>query len=310
MTPYVDHTAFANRAGLSSALPREYVHKSAHSEVLLTGWKTEGPDTFTVTAQWPRTHAFYAPTDGRHDPLLLAETVRQAVPLLSHVAYDVPFGHRQIWNTFSFALDPDALAVGATPAEVDMHVRCTDVTRRAGRLHGLTMHVELTRDGAPLGTAEAAFTNQPPHLYQRLRGPYADTARALSTALPAPSPLPPHHVDRDRRTDVVLAPTPAPHRTQLRIDPTHPVLFDHPVDHAPGMLLIEAARQAAHHTTPDGHPTAVLTGLHTTFHRYIELDAPCYITTRPTPAHTVEVQATQNDHLAFAAAATLTPRTT
>ncbi len=144
MTPYVDHIATANHAGLSSALPREYVHKSAHSEVLLTGWKTEGPDTFTVTAQWPRTHAFYAPTDGRHDPLLLAETVRQAVPLLSHVAYDVPFGHRQIWNTFSFTLDPDALAVGATPAEVDMHVRCTDVTRRAGRLHGLTMLVDLT----------------------------------------------------------------------------------------------------------------------------------------------------------------------
>lgn len=30
----------------------------------------------------------------------------------------------------------------------------------------------------------------------------------------------------------------------LRVDRTHPILFDHQLDHVPGMLLLEAARQA------------------------------------------------------------------
>ncbi|WP_260845011.1 AfsA-related hotdog domain-containing protein [Streptomyces sp. SLBN-31] len=54
-------------------------------------------------------------------------------------------------------------------------------------------------------------------------------------------------------TDVVLSPLGQPHRWQLRVDTRHPVLFDHIVDHVPGMLLIEAARQAA--TATLGHTT-------------------------------------------------------
>ncbi len=50
MTLSTDHSA-SPIAALSSALPREYVHKSAHSEVLLTGWRTVAPDEYVVTAQ-------------------------------------------------------------------------------------------------------------------------------------------------------------------------------------------------------------------------------------------------------------------
>uniref|UniRef100_A0AAU2JID3 A-factor biosynthesis hotdog domain-containing protein n=1 Tax=Streptomyces sp. NBC_00049 TaxID=2903617 RepID=A0AAU2JID3_9ACTN len=123
---------------LSSTLPREYVHKSAHSEVLLTGWRAVAPDEFVITAQWPRAPSFYTPDAGHHDPLLLTESVRQAIPLLSHVAYDVPFGHRQICDTFSHSVEPDALAVGAAPADIVMRVSCTAIARRGRRLAGLT----------------------------------------------------------------------------------------------------------------------------------------------------------------------------
>lgn len=190
MTVSTDRSA-SPVAALSSALPREYVHKSAHSEVLLTGWRAVAPDEFVVTAQWPRTHSFYTPDEGHHDPLLLAETVRQAIPLLSHVAYDVPFGHRQIWDTFRYATDPDALAVGSTPADISLHIRCSGISRRGRRLAALTMHVTATRDGAFLGTAEAGFTNQPEAVYQRLRGRNADLAEVAARTIPLPPPLTP-----------------------------------------------------------------------------------------------------------------------
>ncbi|MFF8732844.1 AfsA-related hotdog domain-containing protein [Streptomyces sp. NPDC015171] len=51
----------------------------------------------------------------------------------------------------------------------------------------------------------------------------------------------------------MLAATERAGRWQLRIEQDHPVLFGHPVDHAPGMLLLEALRQAAHGSPCPGH---------------------------------------------------------
>ncbi|GHG96606.1 AfsA-related hotdog domain-containing protein [Streptomyces rubradiris] len=71
-------------------MPRQYVYRAAVAEVFLTGWRADGPDTFTVAAQWPRAHAYFTPVAGRLDPLLLAETVRRTGALLAHAEYQVP----------------------------------------------------------------------------------------------------------------------------------------------------------------------------------------------------------------------------
>ncbi|MFD7916546.1 ScbA/BarX family gamma-butyrolactone biosynthesis protein [Streptomyces sp. NPDC059752] len=314
MTVSTDHSA-SPVAALSSALPREYVHKSAHSEVLLTGWHTVAPDEFVVTAQWPRAHSFYTPDGGHHDPLLLAESVRQAIPLLSHVAYDVPFGHRQIWDTFSYSTNADALAVGSTPADISLHIRCSGISRRGRRLAGLTMHVTATRGGEFLGTAEAGFTNQPEAVYQRLRGRNGDLDDVAAHTIPLPPPLTPRRVGRDRFHDVVLSPTSSTRRAQLRADVNHPILFDHPVDHAPGMLLLEAVRQAAYRSA---YPRrGVLTDMEIRFFRYAELTSACWIETLPNTEeasapdrHPVRVIARQNDEVIFAATASIATATT
>ncbi|WP_327169427.1 ScbA/BarX family gamma-butyrolactone biosynthesis protein [Streptomyces subrutilus] len=265
----------ALRSLLATSIPRQYVHKTAQSEVLLTGWFPLGPDRFRVTARWPAGHSFYGPVYGHHDPLLIAETVRQAVPLLSHAAYDVPFGHRQTWHTFRYAADPAALAATGAPAEVEMDITCSDVVRRGSRLVSVHLHVELSADGARLGTVETGFANLAPAVYRRLRGPYADIDEAVRRAVPLAPPVPPRQVARTDFADVVLSPTNDPHRTQLRVDRAHPALFDHPVDHAPGMLLLEAARQATHAVA---HPRAVIpTGMDVLFAQYVEFDAPCWI---------------------------------
>ncbi|WP_330235578.1 AfsA-related hotdog domain-containing protein [Streptomyces sp. NBC_00566] len=67
-------------------------------------------------------------------------------------------------------------------------------------------------------------------------------------------------------------------RWELRVDTGHPVLFDHPVDHVPGMVLIEAGRQSARVVT--SRPDALLLGRESRFPRYAELDSPCFVTAR------------------------------
>lgn len=303
-------TPSATATSFTASVPREYVHKTAESEVLLTGLLPVGPDSYRITARWPVDHSFYGPRNGFHDPLLIAESVRQAVPLLSHAAYGVPFGHRQAWSSFRYDVDPAALAFTGAPGEIDMHITCTDVIRRGGRLSSLHMYVDLLVDGRPAGSAETAFCNMSPAVYPRLRGPYADAAEAARRAIPLAPPMAPGHVARTRHSDVVLSPTNSPVRTQLRADLTHPALFDHPVDHVPGMLLLEAARQTAHATV---HPRPMIaTGFEAAFTQYVELDAPCWIRSAPAEdsgryRKAVRIWAAQNDACPFSATVAMTP---
>ncbi|MFG2585870.1 ScbA/BarX family gamma-butyrolactone biosynthesis protein [Streptomyces malaysiensis] len=260
-------------------MPRKYVHKAAHSEVLLTSWHRRSADEYTATAQWPRTHAFYRPAHQLHDPMLFVETARQAIPLLSHVAYDVPFGHHLIWEHFSYSLALENLRNSAEPAELVLHLSCTGIERRRGNFAAMTLQLRAERDGQHLGTAESHFTSHSPAIYRRLRGAHGEAHSALAAARPPAEGILPHLVGRRLPEDVVLASTGRSDRWQLRVDTEHPSLFDHPVDHVPGMLLLEAARQAAQAVRAP--LPAVAVGMETAFHRYVELDAPCWIQVYP-----------------------------
>jgi hypothetical protein len=289
--------------GTPMSVLQSHVHKRNGSEVLLSSWRVLSADFYSITAHWPRDHAFYRPVHGLYDPLLLAESVRQAVPLLSHVAYGVPFGQRQAWEHLRFDLNSVALMATTAPAELELRIACSDIVRRGTRLAALTMAVDIALNGQRLGTARTRFNNQPTAVYQRLRGPYADLARAQARALPPGPAVTPALVARDRAEDVVLSPTDRAGRWQLRVDLTHPMLFDHPVDHAPGMLLLEAARQAAH--LASGRPSTVV-AMETEFIRYAEFDAPCWVWTDPLPSDTqgrrrVLVTLEQNGRRIFAA---------
>ncbi|MDJ0382873.1 ScbA/BarX family gamma-butyrolactone biosynthesis protein [Streptomyces sp. G-G2] len=293
-------------ATVTTTVPREYVHKSALSEVLLTGWHRDDQDSFTITAQWPRAHCFYRSQNGLHDPLLFAETVRQIFPLLSHAAYTVPFGHHLIWEHFRYAIAPGAAALEARlrPAEVTLYVNCHDVVQRRGKLGALSLHVEARRDGVWLGSAQTRFSSHAPAIYRRLRAGYADVDTAAT--VPVPLPISPKLVGHELRENVVLAATTSPRRWQLRVDTEHPVLFDHPVDHVPGALMLEAARQAAHVVA--GPARAMAAAMDTKFTRFAELDAPCWVEAEPEPGTgRVRVSIHQEGQELFTARVSTTP---
>ncbi|MYT32031.1 MULTISPECIES: ScbA/BarX family gamma-butyrolactone biosynthesis protein [unclassified Streptomyces] len=293
-------------------VPKKFVHKTNSAEVLLTGWQRTDTNAFTVFAHWPTTHSFYTTGPSPVDPLLLTETIRQMFPLLCHGAYNVPFDHHLLWEHYRYELTPHATQITDRAGPLNLHVECQEKVHRGTRLAALTLAVTVVRHEVPLATAHTRFTIQPPAIYHRLRAGRTNTA-PLTPTPPPPCPIPPHDLGRRTHADILLSPSDNPHRWALRIDTTHPILFDHPLDHAPGILLLEAARQAAQALTPTQPMTA--TAMHNTFSRYIEYDTPCWIEAHPLPPtpphhHRTAVTLTQDNIQRYTTTITHTPTPT
>ncbi|MET8691602.1 ScbA/BarX family gamma-butyrolactone biosynthesis protein [Streptomyces bauhiniae] len=307
---------------LTTTVPREYVHRAAVAEVLLTGWEpaatatsgacaapgsAETVDAFAVRAQWPRAHALFTATEAHQDPMLMVESIRQTGSLLAHAAYEVPFGHQFLMWDMSFTADARAFATAATPTEVELRTTCRTTLRRGGGLASMRYTVSVLREGDEVASGSASYSCTSPAVHRRLRGD-----RPFSTGRALPAPVDPASVGRASGRDVLLG---APERAgearwELRVDTGHPVLFDHPVDHVPGMVLIEAGRQAARAVT--SRPHALLLGMESRFPRYAELDAPCFVTacvegTDASGAVHVRTHCTQQGEEVFTALLTLGP---
>ncbi|MFI9612249.1 ScbA/BarX family gamma-butyrolactone biosynthesis protein [Streptomyces sp. NPDC052023] len=279
---------------LTATVPRQFVHRAAVAETFLTGWKQTGTDRFAVAAQWPRGHGLHVSHDrSAYEPLLVVETIRQSGTLIAHTEYDVPLGHHFVLQEFEVDTFPGHLAVGPVPAEPVVDVHFVEVRHRAGRPAGARYAAEVLLDGARVATARVAFTCVAEAVYRRLR---AGRTPATVTVPPAPPGLPPRVVGRALPGDVVLAPTEREDRWRLRIDTAHPVFFDHPLDHAPGMLLLESARQAAWARTPGGGTPS---SFRSVFHRYAELDEPVWIEASGGAGPGLRVVATQGELTVF-----------
>jgi hypothetical protein len=74
-----------------------------------------------------------------------------------------------------------------------------------------------------------------------------------------------------------------------------PYFFDHPLDHVPGMGLLEAMRQAA---LAIRHPEPALPlSIQAAFTHYVELDIPCLIRATTGEDGTVHVSVEQKDQV-------------
>ncbi|MCB5180294.1 ScbA/BarX family gamma-butyrolactone biosynthesis protein [Streptomyces antimicrobicus] len=279
---------------------RELVHRAAVAEVFLTGMCRPAEDRFHVTAQLPRAHSFFAPIAGSHyDPMLICETVRQVGSYVAHEAFDVPLGHQFLLWRLDYTTYPDTLVIGDVPADVDLDVTCTEIRRRGTQLQALQYAVVVRHHDTVLATAKIGYTVASPAVYRRLRA--EQLGRRPVPSLP-PAPLKPAQVGRWSPFDVVLATAPQQgtgSTWQLRYDTRHPVLFDHPGDHLPGMVLLEAARQAAVALTPapDVLPACVVSS----FQRYAEFGTPLWIHAQRSGDCGVEVTGTQDGQQVFAA---------
>jgi len=276
-------------------VPRQQVHRAAVAEVLLTSCHPIAEDQFVLGAQWPRTHGFYLPRAGLHDPMLLAETIRQSGMLVAHQSFGVPFGTQFALAELRLEVDPPGLAVTGVPAQLTAYLSCHDIHRRHdnGALSRMRIELEVFRDGVKIGSGGGSFSCLTPERYTRLRA--AAKPKAMPTDQELPAPVPGGPVGRDRDCDVVLSPADTENTWLLRMDRDHPILFDHPLDHVPGMGLLEAMRQAALATR---HPEPALPlSIQAAFTSYVELDIPCLIRATTGEDGTVHVSVEQNDQV-------------
>ncbi|MCX3063658.1 ScbA/BarX family gamma-butyrolactone biosynthesis protein [Streptomyces beihaiensis] len=255
---------------------RSVVHRAAVSEVLLTGFRPNVGETYRFGVQWPRGHSYYGAVAGRwHDPMIFAESIRQVGFYLAHEVLDVPYGTHFISDTTSFRMAEEGCRLAVGPAHVLLEATLTKVARRREAVTAYAYEVTARRDGRIVGTGRMSAQLLPKRIYQRLRGAHL-TARP---ALTVPAPVNPRLVGRSAAFDVVLAEGPEDRTHVLRIDGSHPVLFDHPVDHVPGMVLLEAARQSA--LAGLERPDGLLVSADASFTKYVEFDEPCLITHAP-----------------------------
>ncbi|MFD3662544.1 ScbA/BarX family gamma-butyrolactone biosynthesis protein [Streptomyces sp. NPDC058659] len=269
-----------NCRGATTQVPGEFVHRADPADIIPTGWTQLTENRFSISARWPATHPFFSPVAGdRHDPVLVAETIRQATMLVAHAELGVPVDDQFVMWGLNYAADPEALAVDGLSSDVTVDLVCSDLTRRGGSIRNLRTTMVLTRDGRHLATGNALARCTSALAYRRIRG---ERMAALGRPVPLIPGVSPHLVGRENSKDVVLAPATRPGRWQLRINTQHTTLFRRPNDHVPGMVLLEAARQAATMTT--GSRVFLPTVMEASFSRYAELDSPCWIETEVVPA--------------------------
>lgn len=256
----------------TSSVPRHLVHRSALAEVLLTDWHSRGEDTYRCAAQWPRGHSLYRLVNGRHDPLLIAETIRQTGILLAHSAKEVPLEWKFIMDRIVFSTYSTGLRAGLTPADIVIEAALSPLRRATRTATHLRLDTRLLHEDRPFGTGSVWMRCVAPAVYQRLRGEYT---RAPAEVATVPPPVDQELVGMATRADVVLGATSDRKVWPLRVPTEHPVLFDHPLDHVPGMLVLEGFRQAGRASL--GLPDAQLTECDLEFTRYLEVSSPSFI---------------------------------
>ncbi|MEC3955941.1 ScbA/BarX family gamma-butyrolactone biosynthesis protein [Nocardia sp. CDC153] len=270
------------RASHVRTIPRSLAHRHAVSEVFVTSLEAEATDMFVVGAQLPRMHGHYGDHAGvlgrHHDLIAVMEAARQASIAVTHEFYDVPTDRAFLVRTFNGSgIDSAAWEIGAAPADLEMRVRALRKHHRGETLEGLDLVLEISSRGVIMGTVDGSFSWVDPRQWAAIRagyrkhlglGPFETAASAGPRAAAA-------LVGRENPRNVVIG---VPEATEFRAraavvaDTTHPILFDHQLDHVPGNLLIEACRQTA--LTTMGPELPRLISVTSAFDQFVELDLP------------------------------------
>lgn len=249
------HDTAPDGLSYSTTVSRHIVHRAAVCEVFLTDTKRVSESEFLVAAQLPRVHSYYSDhlsTPAAYDPLLLLEVFRQASILVAHEHLGAPHDHKFSFNDGDLTvLDLDALLIDALPGQARLDIEVAALKHRHGEPVGVTLHMRLNLGGRDAAAMAMTIQWMPPQVWNGLRA----RGRAGLALEPARAPLPsrrltPASVGRQSDNNVVLADAIVIDRelvAQVVVDQSHPALFDHPLDHIPGVLLFEAYRQTALH---------------------------------------------------------------
>lgn len=267
------------------------VHRRHADTAFLADVHPDGAGGYVATALLPERHAYYAAhvaeANRRLDPMLLLEACRQFVIYIGHNGFGLADDTQFLMDSCELTVPADAYVQRPDGGSTKLTMCVTVAAVRVGsRLRAFTSRCELSLGGVRIGSTVITSSVVSPAAYtllrRRARGgspppwsdqlcPYLDAAAPPSTVgrlLPADVLLAEVRTDANETSARVLLPF------------DHVGLFDHRLDHVPGTLLVEAARQLGTALSPEP-PAAVMTGLAGTFDTFVELDAPVHLVARP-----------------------------
>lgn len=184
----------------SALAARQFVHRLAPSQVLLTDVRATGPDEFRAVARWPRAQAAgeavgggggvgggdggrgvgdgggVGGDGGRNEPMLVAETLRQLGVYLPQRFYGVTADSRLLVEELRFALG----SAGQDGAEAQVppgaEIGCTVRAERrsaggsdSGHMRSLDLQVRLSADGREIARADVVARVLCPAAYRAVR---------------------------------------------------------------------------------------------------------------------------------------------
>ncbi|MFG2518733.1 ScbA/BarX family gamma-butyrolactone biosynthesis protein [Streptomyces sp. NPDC048527] len=265
-----------------STVSRAAVHRAAIAEVFLTDSRPVAgrEDTYEVAAQLPRAHIM-AEHSGTHDFLLLVEVLRQGGVFLAHTYENVGLDESFIFRHLRIRMqDLSAVRTGDRPARAVVTFTVDPQRKRNGRVQALDFTGTFTIEGKVVLHFSGGLAFFSRTVYRALRARRREALAGQIGVLPTHVAAEPESVGRrDPYNVVITQPQPAGPSTlaaTVLSDTTHPHLFDHQLDHIPGNLLLEAARQLAAASVASLHSISAgglqVTALDAGFQEFAELD--------------------------------------
>lgn len=240
----------------SQTIERHLVHKSSIHEVFITDTRTSDAGLFLAAAQLPRQHTLYSDRIRKtYDPLLIAEVGRQATIAMAHRYFNVPIG----WPLLAYkveikVLERELLVIDKQPANILVSIQVQKMVNKEVLMEAILMHT-VSLGGKMVAHMQVELKGMPKNMYtymreinknnKDLRDPFGNfDVKELEPSL----------LGRHDHRNVVINDSFDPERRiyPVKIDPNHPGLFDHEVDHISGAVLGEICRQASfRHFTQD-----------------------------------------------------------
>lgn len=234
-------------------LDRELVHKRQAENVFVGVPVRCGPREFSSPAEFPCSHCLYNDTpSGLSGAGYLIEVARQSNLAICHMFYDVPLDSGFLVAALDWCFSRPRPFVVEELEAFEVRTEIVEAVIRKGVL-------------AKVST-ESRFFDSYGVEFLAGKASFLITSRKLTTrgARPEPValgqvPMAPHRVMVTRPYNVFVGEPnrPADGTTEtnpLIIDVTHPYFFEHENAHVPGMMLLEAGKQAAVFAAPRRFP--------------------------------------------------------
>ncbi len=247
------------KANYTQNVEKYLVHKAFNSEVFLTDSHRLDESSFEIAAFLPRAHTYYNDTQDstRHDVSTLLEVFRQCSILVAHKFYGVALNSKFIFDSADFkVLHNEILENSPQSYQSIIKITILQVKHKRGNNYGLLLDMQLFIDSKKYATKIMDMSWFAPKIYEKLRGKVANENY---------TPLDNHQISskslgRNATTNIVITQflqESQYFQTTIIPNQAHPAFFDHPLDHIPASLLIEASRQSSllairdlYHLTP------------------------------------------------------------